>query len=262
MVGRQKLVENFALTLERERLALGYSQQQMAVALDMSLSSYKRIINNETNKIDLYTLYLLSQLTGKQGEELCGILTPLQRARSAMGDLSQPQLKFVSAVIQFELQFSKTLRSGEMTDDFVTLMIPTGNMQDGMQFDSCILKKVNVSTYRGRYGEAIDCAIQITSNHLHPTYVRNDVLLVSRTPIRDGDTGVFINTATGLAYIRIFHKSSICLLEPVSSSGHTFTIDPGNRADMDRWIKFGRVITKMRSDPDIRTVCDTYDEID
>ena len=254
MISREKIVENIALSMERERIALGYSQQQMAKALDMSLSSYKRIINGETNKIDLYTAYLLAAITGKQPEELYGLLTPLQKARSALGDLSQSQLNFVSSVIRFELQFAKDLRDGESIDDYVTLLIPTGNMQDGMYLDTFSLKKVNVAPYRKRYGEALDCAIQITSNHLHPTYVQNDILLISRSPIRDGDTGIFINRDKGLAYIRKFHQTVPTLLEPVSSWGHSFTVDSNDPKDMDRWIKFGRVITKMRSDPIIRSV--------
>lgn len=260
MISKEALVENLGISMEKERVALGYSQQQMAKALDMSLSSYKRILNGETNKIDLYTAYLLASLTGKQSEELCGLLSPLQRARSAMGDLSEPQLNFVSAIIHFELQFARDLREGESIDDYVTLLIPTGNMQDGMYLDSCSLKKVNVAQYRKRYGEAIDCAIQITSNHLHPAYVLNDILLVSRTPIRDGDTGIFINRTTGLAYIRKLHQTSPCLLEPVSSWGHTFTVDSTDRNDMAQWIKFGRVITKMRSNPIIRSVNEEMEE--
>lgn len=254
MISKEQMVENFGNSMERERLALGYSQQQMAKALDMSLSSYKRILSGETNKIDLYTAYLLTSLTGKQPAELCGLLDPLQRARSAMGDLSQSQLRFVDGIIHFELQFSKDLKTGESIDDYVTLLIPTGNMQDGMYLDSCSLKKVNVAQYRKRYGDAIDCAIQITSNHLHPAYVKNDILLISRTPIRDGDTGIFIHRPSGLAYIRKMQQSSPCILEPVSMFGRTFTIDSNNKEELSQWIKFGRVITKMRSDPVIISV--------
>ena len=259
MMNKEVLAENFGISMEKERISLGYSQQQMAKALDMSLSSYKRILNGETNKIDLYTAYLLASLTGKQPDELCGLLSPLQKARSAMGDLSESQLNFVSGIIHFELQFAKNLRGGESVDDYVTLLIPTGNMQDGMYMDSCIVKKVNVAQYRKRYGDAIDCAIQITSNHLHPAYVLNDILLVSRTPIRDGDTGIFVNRATGLAYIRKLHQTVPCLLEPIGNMGHSFTVDSTKKEDMDKWIKFGRVITKMRSNPIIRSVNEETD---
>lgn len=254
MISKEQMVENFGINMERERIALGYSQQEMAKKLDMSLSSYKRIVNGETNKIDLYTAYRLTELTGKLEEELCGILTPLQRARGAMGDLSETQLRFVASVIRFELQFAKDLRSNESVEDFVTLLIPVGNMQDGMLFDSCDMKKVNVAAYRKRYGDAIDCAIQITSNHLHPAYTLNDIILISRTPIRDGDTGIFINKENGLAYIRRFHQASPSVLQPVSSCGRTFTVNNEDKADMAKWIKFGRVITKMRTDPVIRSV--------
>lgn len=259
MISKEQLVENFGISMERERLALGYSQQQMAKALQMSLSSYKRILNGETNKIDLYTAFLLTSLTGKQSAELCGILDPLQRARSAMGDLSKSQLDFVSGVIRFELQFAKGLRGGEDIDDYVTLIVPTGNMQDGMYLDTCCMKKVNVAQYRKRYGDAIDCAILITSNHLHPTYVLNDILLISRTPVRDGDTGIFIHRPSGLAYIRKFHQTVPSILEPVSNLGRSFTVDSTSKEDLSQWIKFGRVITKMRSNP-IITVPEDEDQ--
>ncbi|MGN0415205.1 MAG: multiprotein-bridging factor 1 family protein [Agathobacter sp.] len=260
MISKEQLVENFGISMERERLALGYSQQQMAKALQMSLSSYKRILNGETNKIDLYTAFLLTSLTGKQSAELCGILDPLQRARSAMGNLSKSQLDFVSGVIRFELQFAKGLRGGEDIDDYVTLIVPTGNMQDGMYLDTCYIKKVNVAQYRKRYGDAIDCAILITSNHLHPTYVLNDILLISRTPVRDGDTGIFIHRPSGLAYIRKFHQTVPSILEPVSNLGRSFTVDSTSKEDLSQWIKFGRVITKMRSNPIIITVPEDEDQ--
>ena len=65
MLTREQLSRNLGTNLERERFKLGYSQQDMAKALDMSLSSYKRLANGDTGKVDVYTVYKLSQLTGK-----------------------------------------------------------------------------------------------------------------------------------------------------------------------------------------------------
>ena len=62
---REQLIENFANSVEQERISLGYSQAQMAQALDMSLSTYKRIINGEISKLDFFIFYQLYQLTGK-----------------------------------------------------------------------------------------------------------------------------------------------------------------------------------------------------
>lgn len=48
MLTREQLSRNLGTNLERERFKLGYSQQDMAKALDMSLSSYKRLANGDT----------------------------------------------------------------------------------------------------------------------------------------------------------------------------------------------------------------------
>ena len=53
MLTREQLSRNLGTNLERERFKLGYSQQDMAKALDMSLSSYKRLANGDTGKVDV-----------------------------------------------------------------------------------------------------------------------------------------------------------------------------------------------------------------
>ena len=71
MLTREQLSRNLGTNLERERFKLGYSQQDMAKALDMSLSSYKRLANGDTGKVDVkiqirdsYYYDILSDLTG------------------------------------------------------------------------------------------------------------------------------------------------------------------------------------------------------
>ena len=243
---REEMMDNLGNNLEKERIALHFSQSQMAEALDMSLSSYKRIISGETNRIDFYTIYLMYKLTNKFSYELCGIPIPELETCNALQRLSPSQQRFINGVIDFEKEFSQDLNDNESADDYVTMIIPSGDMQDGMIYDSCSLEKINVSTYQKRYNGIIDCAIKITTNHLHPVYYLNDILLISRQPIRDGDTGVFINKATGLAYIRRFRQTNPCRLEPICHYGTPFLIDSNNAAEMSHWIKFGYVVTKIR----------------
>ena len=83
MLTREQLSRNLGTNLERERFKLGYSQQDMAKALDMSLSSYKRLANGDTGKVDVYTVYKLSQLTGKMFYELCGESSDLFQTMTA-----------------------------------------------------------------------------------------------------------------------------------------------------------------------------------
>lgn len=54
-MNRLEIVNNISTNIERERIKLGMSQAQFAKALDMSLSTYKRIANGESSRIDVYT---------------------------------------------------------------------------------------------------------------------------------------------------------------------------------------------------------------
>lgn len=247
---REQLIENFAESVERERIILGYSQAQMAQALDMSLSTYKRIINAETTKLDFYTFYQMYQLTGKFAFELCKYGDPLSDTVASMHRLSQPQLRTIRGFVDFEDHFARSLNADQNSTDYTTLIIPSGCMHDGMIYDSCSLGKINIAPYRRRFHDKIDCAILITSSHLNPTYNVNDILLIDRSPIQDGDTGIFLHKETGLAYIRRFHRGHPCRLEPIGSYGRTLYVDESKASETSKWIKFGRVLSKIRSDID------------
>lgn len=242
-LNRLEMVKRFVDNMERERVLMGLSQEVMARELDISLSTYKRLINYEIEKIDLYVAYRLFMLTGKLAYEFVDISDEYLDLKKKIGYLSSSQLMYVKSIVDFELDFADTKKDFE---DFVTVYIPTGNMEDGMIYDSSNVEKVNIAPYRKKYGNIINCGIRITSNHLHPAYNKGDILLISRKAIRDGDTGIFLNREDGCAYVRKFYQTQPCRLEPVNGNGETFYVDPDNKEDMDRWIKFGRVITKIR----------------
>lgn len=248
MLTRDQLAENFGTNLEKERFRLGYSQQEMAKALDLSLSSYKRFVNGDTSKIDVYAVYRLSQLTGKMFYELCGDPSPMLQTYDRMRRLSPTQRRFVASLVQFEFDFVQDMKDNSLSspDDYTTLIVPSGNMHDGMVYDSCALEKIDVAPYRRRFGDQIACALLITSDHMSPVYHTNDVLLIAQDPIRDGDTGIFINKVTGLLYIRRLRQTSPWRLEPLTYYGQTFHIDNTSESDLSHWILFGHVICKIR----------------
>lgn len=64
-MNRLEFMDKFRNNLEIDRTHLGLSQKDFAESIEMSLSAYKRLINGETSKIDVYTTYLLYKLTGK-----------------------------------------------------------------------------------------------------------------------------------------------------------------------------------------------------
>lgn len=236
-------MNTYAQSLERERIKLGFTQNEMAQKLDMSLSNYKKIITGATSNISLYVAHKMHEMTGKWTFELCGEKNDEIKFIQAFRTLSDSQKRFVLEVLELENELSEQEINAE---DYITVFVPTGNMEDGMVYDSTNVIHVNAATYRQKYGDDVFCGIQITSSHLHPVYNAGDILIICRKPVRDGDTGVFFNKESGRVYIRKLINTNPCILAPVNGYGNIITIDSNNPEDMAKWVKFGYVLCKMR----------------
>lgn len=240
MLSRLDVINNFANNMELIRDSFGFSQSEMASKLDLSLSAYKRIISGQTEKLDLYVVYTLHELTGKYMFELISADDRVSSSIPKLRCLSDSQLTFINSIIDFELQFRPTSHGS----DYISVLNLTGDMHDGMIYDTSSIEKVNAEPYVRIFGSDLSCGIRVSSHHLSPAYNYGDILLIGCRPIRDGDTGIFIHKQTHRAYIR--RLSQACRkLVPVNGFGESFDLDVCS-ADMDNWIFYGRVLAKMR----------------
>ena len=244
---KAQLYENFALNIERERDRLGLTQQKMADALNISLSKYKILITNpmEAN-IDIYLAHKIHKLTGKTARELCGDEIPEIAMIKCFRELPGHRQDAIRYMIEIEHQLPRDSRPSADNDDLVSCFVPTGNMEDGMTLDSRDIITVNIAEFRKYSREHIDCAVKITSNHLHPVYMKGDILLISKRAPRDGDVGIFIRKESRQIFIREFKQTNPCELRPINGYGDIIYVDSNNPEDMSKWIKFGTVITTMR----------------
>jgi len=242
-MNREEFRDLFCENVERERVLLGYTQAQMAEALEMSISNYKKLINGQTTRVDAYTFYLLYELSHKYAFEFLGMSNREMDIIRKMKTLSEQQLMYVNAFVETESVFKQQHTNEE---DYITVFIPTGNMQDGMIYDTINVEKLNIAHYRAKFGPKIHYAIKITTNHFTPAYLRNDVLLISKEPISDGDTGLFLNRENGCFYIRKYVQGDICRLEPINQLGVAFEVNQQDQKEVSKWVKFGKIITKVR----------------
>lgn len=260
-----ELYENFSRNIEIERMKLGYTQQKMADVLGISLSKYKIIISNpcEAN-IDIFLSHKVYEITGVTVRELCGDNPAELEMLKAFRELPKHRQDAIMQIIDVERQLSRKkttstndhastgkgaknkLSDNNYEADFVTVFIPTGNMEDGMMLDSRNFDTIDISDYKKRSNVKIDCAVKVTSNHLHPVYSKGDILLVSKRAPRDGDTGIFIRKDNHRIFIREFKQTNPCELRSINGFGETLYVDSNNPADMANWIKFGTVITVLR----------------
>lgn len=244
---RTQLYQNFADNIELERMRLKLTQQKMADALQISLSKYKILIANpfEAN-IDIYLAHQVQKLTGKTVRELCGDDLPELEMIRYFRELPKHRQEAIRYMIEIEYQLPPDSLQNANEEDYTTCYVPTGNMEDGMMLDSRDFITVNIASFKKYSRERVDCAVKITSNHLHPVYMKEDILLISKRAPRDGDVGIFIQKETRQIFIREFKQTNPCELRPINNYGETIYVDSNSKEDMDKWIKFGTVLTVMR----------------
>lgn len=246
MISGQDLVRNFTLFVEKERVKAGLTQAEMAAKLDMSLSGYKKMVGGETSRINLQMAVQMHNMTGKWLFEMLQMEdTDLYHTAKTLRRLSSSQLRFIRNIVDFEAAFTL---GEKRCEDYISVLVPTGEMMDGMIYDSCQVVKVEAAAYRKLFGDDLNSGIQITSIHFQPVYNPGDILLLSKNPIRDGDTGVFLNREDGRLYIRKFRQGTPCILEPITYYGTPCVMDTGSSADTAKWVRLGRVLTKMRNE--------------
>lgn len=243
-----KFYENLALSMEKERVAMGLTQEEMAEAIDVSYSAYKKIARRETYKVTAYSLYKLHNLTGKFGKELTGYGNENEEMLAGFRVLTKSQKDFVKSIIDFELNFVQSMPKDVNPDDYIPVLELTGDMEDGMIYDSTNIKMVYAKDSIERFKpHVINSGIEVTSNHLHPVYNMGDIILICKERIGNGDVGVFINKNTSRAYLRKYtEKNNQIELRPICDYGEPFIIDAQNPENINQWIKYGKVLSKLR----------------
>lgn len=234
----------FVKRMEYERARMGFTQNEMAEKMGMSASGYKKIISGETKKVDLQMVHRLSKMTNMYMFDLLEQDDAIIRLARKMNHLTPTQLKLVELILDYEGQF---IYENEKPDEsFITVMEPTADVKDGMFWDSMILYKVEAGEYQRRYGGKISCGIRVNSNHMVPAYIKGDILLICKEPIQDGDVGIFVDKRSGKAYVRKYRRAVPSVLEPLADYGESYYIDEEDTTDVMNWVKFGKVIAKIR----------------
>lgn len=240
---KNEMLDCFAQNLERERVKLGYTQNEFAGCLGLSMSTYKNIVSRRTNKFDISIASKLYEITGKFLCEMFGFKCWEFELLNKFRQMTKRQTLFIQALIDYELEMlSEEVDSENMLDVFLL----TGNMKDGMIIDSSHAERIYCPEYIKKYGEKLHCGIRITSNHLHTVYIYNDIIGISRRPPHDGDTCIFIHKPTGRAYIRKLVQGTPRTLLPINGYGEPIYIDTTDPKDMSQWFNWGVVITVFR----------------
>lgn len=248
MENKKEIVDTFVKNLEVERNRMDLTQSQMAEKLEVSLSTYKNLISGVSTNISIYMAYRVYELTGKMLFELCGHDRPEINFVKDFRNLPKYRQDALLTRLELEMELSKDemFQAEGAEESLIPLYILTGNMKDGMIYDSSNVQYIDIAGERERLEEEIDCAVRITSNHLHPVYYSGDILLVRKKPPLDGETGIFFHKTDNRIYIRKFRQTSPYQLIPLTDYGKTIYIDDTDPKAMSEWFIFGSVISMKR----------------
>lgn len=240
---RLQVKHNIGETIEKVRNELRYSQNKMGELLGLSQSTYYRLTNGDVDNTILYAVYKFCKLNNMTLGEVVGDPSPTTDLNRMFKSLPEFRQRTVRTMIELD---SKLSMKETYDREYVDCYILTNNNCDGMLFDTACYEPINIAGYRNICPDSIDCGIKFMSNHLHPAIHKGEILLIHQGPPRDGDTGIFINRKSKRIFFRRFIQGDICKLEPIAPYGKTIEVNSHDNNDMNQWIKFGYVMTRMR----------------
>lgn len=222
-------------TINRLMYAKGWSIRQLSDFSDLPYESVKKLVGGKINNPSVYTLIKISSALDCSIDFLTD---PKKLIIHNYESLSERALTLLYELADFESHIADYNRQFNANE--LTTFVPTGNIYDGMVFDSFYTDTVDVSSYYEEFGDIIMCAVKIIGKNLHPTYLNNDILLVGkdRYPAKD-EVGIFLIGQR--IYIRKYIPGFPVELIPVNNSGNSLIISDISEAHF-----FGRVLTVVR----------------
>lgn len=236
---QRTIVKNtFIETLERERALRGWSQQEMATKLEMSLAGYRKMVAGMTETISLYTAMRASDVFKIPIRCLCGMDRVEDRIQKKIIDSPEAVKNKVEYLLDYEARY-RSFQKCHMMECIIDLFELTGYMEDGMYLDSSNIRKFRI---HDDFGGRVTKGILVTENSFMPVYAKGDVILIEEKVGRNGDTVVTKNLRTNKMYIRKVIVNNGFELHPVHGRGEILRFGQEQRKE---WFDYGRVVTHI-----------------
>ena len=215
------MVENINRLLYQKN----WSIRQLADEAELPYESVKKLVGGKVNNPTIYTISKVCDALNCSIDYILG--------RSVINTIDKKSLpprvfNLLVEIAYFESRIADYNKSHKT--DCISVLTPTGYVQDGMVFDS-------IST---NFGDIVLCGIKIVGRNLSPTYFDNDILLIGKDRFPEsGETGIFL--IGNKVYIRKYIPGIRLELAPINGDKNSLFID-----NIDDVHYFGRVLTVVR----------------
>ena len=220
-------LQYFKSTLRKQLREKKLTLNALSVQADLSEDTLRSIIYGKSQDIKLSTMIKIADVFGCSIDDMIGrpIYSEEERSMiSRMRCLCDRSKRSIQFILDFEEKTN--LYKSTQGKDIITVYLPTGNMKDGMFFDSFATEELDISEYPDAIKENTAFALKIITNHFEPIYYPNDILLFSRKHLPEYGDIIFYLDHNQRIYIRKYTEKG---LEPINYPGEIISPNQYNK---------------------------------
>lgn len=242
-MNKLEMKQAFIESVERERTARGYTQQEMAEKLDMSLPGYRKMVAGLTESISLWTAHLASKEFGILIPTLYGSTDYKNQVANELCQAPENEVQRVQGYLEYYRKIRSVIEKNNHCGKLIEVYTFSGYMKDGMDLDSRIIETKGIPEI---YSNKVIRAVKITDNTLAPLYVKGDVILLGEDMPRSGEAGVFLNMRTLKLYFRkLIVANERYELHSLNGRSAPIYFEHSERRE---WYDYGPIIRHIRED--------------
>ena len=231
LYNKEKWIGTINSLMERN----GWGIKDLSEKSGIPYDSIKKLMSGKINNPTCYTLFKISQSLGCSLDYLID--------RDSIYGIAVPKLpnrafSLIKEIANFEIYLQE--QSHLSGTDFAPILIPCGEMYDGMIYNSISIESIDISAYDHSLRDIIMCGIKIIGDKLSPTYVDGDILLIAkdRFPVNN-EIGIFLIGHN--MYIRKYVMG-----DSITLKSFDYQTEPIIINDIDDIRFFGRIVTVIR----------------
>lgn len=221
-VGATMDLQIFRTTLREMLRERKLTLNSLAVQADLSEDTLRSIIYGKSQDIKLSNIIKIANVLNCSLDNLAGRTFYSLKEENIINRLSRlPERTF--NVIEFLLQLEEhsTYKKSTSGKDIIQVLLPTGNMKDGMLYDCTLFEKLDISNYPAAIKNHTDLGVKIVSRNYEPVYFPNDILLLSHKRLPEYNDIVLYVDNDGRIYIRKYTEN---YLMPINGFGKKISI--------------------------------------
>lgn len=191
--------QNLREKLQKSKISLSY----LSAKADISEDTLRSIIYGKSQDIKLSSILKIAHVLDCSLDSLIGrSVYSIQEENmiKQLRTLSEHSRKTVQVLI--DLEEKTTLHNSTTGTDTTSIFLLTGNMKDGIFYDSSRFETLDITDYPTELKKRIAFGIKLNTSHFEPVYFLNDVLLFSQHNAPERNDVVLCVNDAGRLFLR------------------------------------------------------------